>query len=97
MSVVSDRILVSRLIKVINLVKRKVVKMITLNTITLEPSHAMASSNTGNTMVFRNTVGNYISRKAYLEMLVSSQGVISHKYLSPNETRWVMNNKKVGN
>ena len=97
MSVVSDRILVSRLIKVINLVKRKVVKMTTLNTITLEPNHVMASSNTGNTLVFRNTVGNYISRKAYLEMLVSSQGVISHKYLSPNETRWVMNNKKVGN
>jgi hypothetical protein len=97
MSAVSDRILVSRLIKVINLVKRKVVKMTTLNTITLEPNHVMASSNTGNTMVFRNTVGNYISRKAYLEMLVSSQGVISHKYLSPNETRWVMNNKKVGN
>jgi len=71
--------------------------MISLNTITLEPSHPMASSNTGNTMVFRNTVGNYISRKAYLEMLVSSQGVISHKYLSPNETRWVMNNMKVGN
>ena len=97
MSAVSDRILVSRLIKVINLVKRKVVKMTTLNTITLEPNHVMASSNTGNTMVFRNTVGNYISRKAYLEMLVSSQGVISHKYLSPNETRWVMNNKKESN
>ena len=97
MSVVSDRILVSRLIKVINLVKRKVVKMTTLNTITLEPNHVMASSNTGNTMVFRNTVGNYISRKAYLEMLVSSQGVISHKYLSPNESRWVMSNTKVGN
>jgi hypothetical protein len=97
MSAVSDRILVSRLIKVINLVKRKVVKMTTLNTITLEPNHVMASSNTGSPMVFRNTVGNYISRKAYLEMLVSSQGVISHKYLSPNETRWVMNNKKVGN
>jgi hypothetical protein len=71
--------------------------MTTLNTITLEPSHAMASSNTGNTMVFRNTVGNYITRKAYLEMLVASQGVVSHRYLSPNETRWVMNNMKVGN
>jgi hypothetical protein len=45
--------------------------MTTLNTITLEPSHAMASSNTGNPMVFRNTVGNYISRKAYLEMLAT--------------------------
>ena len=71
--------------------------MISLNTITLEPSHAMASSNTGNTMVFRNTVVNYITRKAYLEMLVASQGVVSHRYLSPNESRWVMNNKKVGN
>jgi hypothetical protein len=71
--------------------------MTTLNTITLEPSHAMASSNTGNPMVFRNTVGNYISRKAYLEMLVSSKGVISHKYLSPNESRWVMSNTKESN
>ena len=97
MSEVSDRILVSRLIKVINLVKRKVVKMITLNTITLEPSHAMASSNTGSPMVFRNTVGNYISRKAYLEMLTTKQGVVSHRYLSPNESRWVMSNTKVGN
>ena len=97
MSEVSDRILVSRLIKVINLVKRKVVKMTTLNTITLEPNHVMASSNTGSPMVFRNTVGNYISRKAYLEMLVSSQGVISHKYLSPNESRWVMSNMKEPN
>ena len=33
MSAVSDRILVSRLVKVINLVKGKVVKMITLNEI----------------------------------------------------------------
>ena len=97
MSEVSDRILVSRLIKGINLVKRKVVKMTTLNTITLEPSHAMASSNTGSPMVFRNTVGNYISRKAYLEMLAAKQGVVSHRYLSPNESRWVMSNTKVGN
>ncbi len=48
-------------------------------------------------MVFRNTVGNYISRKAYLELLATKQGVVSHRYLSPNESRWVMNNKKVGN
>jgi hypothetical protein len=54
--------------------------MTTLNTITLEPSHAMASSNTGNPMVFRNTVGNYISRKAYLELLATKQGVVSHRY-----------------
>jgi hypothetical protein len=71
--------------------------MTTLNTITLEPSHAMASSNTGNPMVFRNRVGNYISRKAYLEMLATSQGVISHRYLSPNESRWVMSNMKESN
>jgi hypothetical protein len=71
--------------------------MTTLNTITLEPSHAMASSNTGNPMVFRNTVGNYISRKAYLEMLATSQGVVSHRYLSPNESRWVMSNMKESN
>jgi hypothetical protein len=71
--------------------------MTTLSTITLEPNHVMASSNTGSPMVFRNTVGNYISRKAYLEMLVSSQGVISHKYLSPNESRWVMSNMKESN
>ncbi len=67
--------------------------MTTLNTITLEPSHAMASSNTGNPMVFRNTVGNYMTRKAYLEMLVASKGVVSHRYLSPNESRWVMENR----
>ena len=67
--------------------------MTTLNTITLEPSHAMASSNTGNPMVFRNTVGNYISRKAYLELLATKQGVVSHRYLSPNESRWVMSAK----
>jgi hypothetical protein len=44
-----------------------------------------------------NTVGNYISRKAYLEMLATKQGVVSHRYLSPNESRWVMSNTKVGN
>lgn len=71
--------------------------MTTLDTMVLEPNHEMASSNTGHPSVFRNTVGNYMTRKAYLEMLVSSQGVVSHRYLSPNESRWVMNNKKVGN
>jgi hypothetical protein len=45
-------------------------------------------------MVFRNTVGNYISRKAYLEMLATKQGVVSHRYLSPNESRWVISNMK---
>ena len=77
--------------------KRKEVKMTSLNNMVLEPNHPMASSNTDTPMVFRNTVGNYMTRKAYLEMLVSSQGVVSHRYLSPNESRWVMENKKVGN
>lgn len=77
--------------------KRKEFKMNSLETIVLEPNHPMASSNTNTPLVFRNSVGNYMTRKAYLEMLVSSQGVISHKYLSPNESRWVMNNRKVGN
>ncbi len=71
--------------------------MNSLNKIVLEPSHAMASSNTGNAMVFRNTVGNYISRKAYLEMLATKQGVVSHRYLSPNESAWVFANRKVNN
>lgn len=68
--------------------------MNSLNTITLEPNHAMASSNTGSPMVFRNTVGNYISRKAYLEMLATKQGVASHRYLSPSESAWVFANRK---
>ena len=68
--------------------------MISLNTMVLEPNHPMASSNTGSPMVFRNTVGNYISRKAYLEMLATKQGVVSHRYLSPNESRWVISNMK---
>jgi predicted helicase len=61
-----------------------------INEIILEPSHPMASSNTGDSRVFRNTVGNYISRKAYLEMLSTSKGCVSHKYLSPNESAWLM-------
>jgi hypothetical protein len=68
--------------------------MTSLNTIVLEPNHVMASSNTSDNNVFRNTVGNYMTRKAYLEMLVASKGVVSHRYLSPNESRWVMENKK---
>ena len=77
--------------------KRKEVKMTSLTNMVLEPNHPMASSNTDTPMVFRNTVGNYMTRKAYLEMLVASKGVVSHRYLSPNESRWVMENKKVGN
>lgn len=68
--------------------------MTSLNTMVLEPHHEMASSNTGDKNIFRNTVGNYISRKAYLEMLATKEGVVSHRFLSPNESRWVIANRK---
>jgi hypothetical protein len=61
-----------------------------MNNIIVEPSHPMASSNTGDPLVFRNSVGNYMSRKAYLELLASKEGCVSHKYLSPNESAWLM-------
>ena len=65
-----------------------------LNTISVvvEPSHEMASSNTKNKNIFRLANGNYISRKAYVYM-VASEGLISHRYLSPNESRWVFENR----
>jgi len=63
-----------------------------MNNIIVEPSHPMASSNTGDPLVFRNSVGNYMSRKAYLELLASKEGCVSHKYLSPNESAWLMAN-----
>ena len=63
-----------------------------MTNIVLEPSHPMASSNTGDSLVFRNSVGNYMSRKAYLELLASKEGCVSHKYLSPNESAWLMAN-----
>ena len=61
----------------------------------VEPSHTMASSKTGDVSIFRLANGNYISRMAYVAM-VASEGLISHRYLSPNESRWVMS-AKVGN
>jgi hypothetical protein len=61
-----------------------------MNNIILEPSHPMASSNTGDNRLFRNSVGNYMSRKAYLELLASSKGCVSHRYLSPNESQWLL-------
>ena len=66
-----------------------------LNTISVvvEPSHEMASSNTKNKNIFRLANGNYISRMAYVYML-ASEGLISHRYLSPNESRWVLENRK---
>jgi hypothetical protein len=61
-----------------------------MTNIVLEPSHSMASSNTGDNRLFRNSVGNYISRKAYLELLSTKEGVVSHRYLTPNESAWLM-------
>jgi len=61
-----------------------------MNNIVLEPSHPMASSNTKDNNLFRLANGNYMSRKAYLELLASKEGCVSHKYLSPNESAWLM-------
>ena len=58
----------------------------------VEPSHPMASSNTKSNEVFRLSNGNYISRKAYV-YLVASENLISHRYLTPNESRWVFENR----
>lgn len=58
----------------------------------VEPSHSMASSNTKDNNLFRLANGNYISRKAYVYM-VATEGIISHRYLTPNESRWVMDNR----
>ena len=71
--------------------------MNSLNTLTVvvEPSHSMASSNTKDNNIFRLANGNYISRMAYVHM-VASEGLISHRYLTPNESRWVFDTKKVG-
>ena len=68
--------------------------MISLNTVSVvvEPSHPMASSNTKNNNIFRTKDGNYISRLAYVYM-VASEGLISHRYLTPNESKWVFANR----
>jgi hypothetical protein len=65
-------------------------------TVVVEPSHPMASSNTKNKNIFRLANGNYISRMAFVHM-VASENMISHKYLSPNESRWVFDYRKNGN
>lgn len=68
--------------------------MISLNEITVvvEPTHPMSSSNTKDKNLFRLANGNYISRMAYVYM-VASENLISHKYLSPNESKWVFANR----
>jgi hypothetical protein len=63
--------------------------------VVVEPSHSMASSNTKNKNVFRLANGNYISRMAYVFM-VASENLISHRYLTPNESQWVRDFQKVG-
>ena len=68
--------------------------MISLNTVSVvvEPSHPMASSNTKNKNIFRLANGNYISRMAFVHM-VASENMISHRYLTPNESKWVFANR----
>jgi hypothetical protein len=68
--------------------------MNSLNTLTVvvEPSHSMASSNTKDNNIFRLANGNYISRMAFVHM-VASEKMVSHRYLTPNESRWVFANR----
>ena len=68
--------------------------MISLNTVSVvvEPSHPMASSNTKNKNVFRLANGNYISRMAYVYM-VATENLVSHRYLTPNESKWALSHK----
>ena len=62
-------------------------------TVVVEPTHPMSSSNTKDKNIFRLANGNYISRKAYVS-LVADKGLISHRYLSPNESAWVLSSRK---
>ena len=60
--------------------------------VVVEPTHPMSSSNTKDNNLFRLANGNYISRMAYVYM-VASENLISHRHLSPNESRWVLSQK----
>jgi len=60
--------------------------------VVVEPTHSLSSSNTKDNNIFRLANGNYISRMAYVYM-VASENLISHRYLSPNESRWVLSQK----
>ena len=64
--------------------------------VVVEPTHPMSSSNTKDNNIFRLSNGNYISRIAYVYM-VMSENLISHRYLSPNESKWVFANRKDNN
>ncbi len=60
--------------------------------VVVEPTHSMSSSNTKDKNIFRLSNGNYISRMAYVYM-VMSENLISHRYLSPNESKWVFSQR----
>ena len=60
--------------------------------VVVEPTHPMASSNTKSPYLFRLSNGNYISRMAYV-YLVMSENLISHRYLTPSESAWVFANR----
>ena len=62
--------------------------------VVVEPTHPMSSSNTKDNNIFRLANGNYISRMAYVYMLSNKEGCVSHSYLSPNESAWVLSNRK---
>ncbi len=64
--------------------------------VVVEPYHSMSSSNTKDKNIFRLANGNYISRIAYVHM-VASEGLLYHRYLSPNESRWVFQFRKENN
>jgi len=63
-----------------------------VSSVVVEPTHPMSSSNTKSNDIFRLSNGNYISRMAYVYM-VASENLISHRHLSPNESKWVFGNR----
>jgi hypothetical protein len=60
-----------------------------MTNLVIEPSHPMASSNTGDVSIFRLANGNYISRMAYVQM-VASENLLSHRHLTPSESMWAI-------
>lgn len=60
-----------------------------MTNLVLEPSHPMASSNTGDVSIFRLANGNYMSRMAYVQM-VASENLLSHRHLTPSESMWAI-------
>ena len=60
-----------------------------MTNLVIEPSHPMASSNTGDVSIFRLANGNYMSRMAYVQM-VASENLISHRHLTPSVSMWAI-------